>query len=133
MHIKKVLVLDDENYRHNYYKKLYSNCEYFEARNAKTAIELLENEADIDLLHLDFDLFKTPHAPNEYLTGLAVVEYIIDKLDRNKIPKQIKVHSWNNKGHAQMMKILSLHKLKPISEYFPEEAIPFFDETNEVK
>lgn len=118
-----VLVVDDEDCRHEYYKRIYKDrCEYIEARDAYEAIEYLKSLPRIDLLHLDYDLFNTPQKPGkEYLNGYAVVDFVLT-MPREKAPERYIVHSWNWVGHAKMMYTLRTKGYNPISYPYPLEV-----------
>lgn len=101
----KILIIDDEKIRHFGFSKMYPNDELFTAYNVKEAFELLDNNKDPELIHLDHDLkdfeqFNDGRKPIEH-TGMEICSYLIK---RGYLGKVI-IHSWNTVASLKMKKM----------------------------
>jgi CheY-like chemotaxis protein len=112
----KILFLDDDEARHYYFTKIYMDkisnnkeliCEYKMVWDAKTCIEALEANPAFDLVYLDHDLGNKHYVDiNLENTGSEVARHIANKLDKEKRPKAVIVHSWNIIGALNMEQLI---------------------------
>ena len=101
----KILFLDDDPIRTRKARKCFANHELCEAETAEQAIKLLEKDSPYDAVSLDHDLGGKIYCPSNEVSGFAVAEYI-SKMPREKMPKQVVVHSFNLYGAENMIKVL---------------------------
>jgi len=112
----KIFVLEDNEIRIDFFKKICAACTLVIATNAEEAIKLLkQNEYDIILL--DHDLGGEIYVnSNEQNTGFQVVKYmILNKLQQNSY---IIIHSMNYIGAKLMLQNL-------LTNGYEAEIIPF--------
>lgn len=120
----RILVLDDDPARHEWFKGLYPRARVTHARTAAEAIWKISDEV-FDLLHLDHDLemsvegaeqteaglwLPDPEFYNEDTdTGFAVVQAMIEtpveKYPGERRPRVI-IHSYSAGGAARMLRAL---------------------------
>lgn len=120
----KILFLDDDPVRHRIFRAsieppfplwhrigcwrkrkiapMFQNHCVFEI---VTAIEVLQNEARLDIAFLDHDLNGQIYVEERVGTGTEVAEFIAGMTPRAR-PKLVVVHSLNPQGAARMMDIL---------------------------
>ena len=109
---KKLLFLDDDENRHVEMKKrvplaMDASTETIYVYTVEECIDALENKGPFDLVMLDHDLGGRVYVKEVIGTGTEVAEYIRDKLDKDKRPSSIIIHSWNPPGAKRMREILS--------------------------
>jgi CheY-like chemotaxis protein len=112
----KILFLDDDESRHYYFNKIYMDrisnnrelvCEYKMVWDAKACIEALETNPAFDLVYLDHDLGNQHYVDiNLENTGSEVARFIVNKLDKEKYPKAVIIHSWNTVGATNMEQLI---------------------------
>lgn len=101
---KKILILDDMETRHRVFRRNYIGHILTHVYTADDAIKALTEEK-FDVVFLDRDLDE--HAmmgltPLEK-TGEDVVQFIVEKMDRDKWPSTFVVHSWNPDAADRMV------------------------------
>ena len=104
----KVMILDDNEFRHEYFNDVYLGFDVYHAYTYNEAISLL-NKFKFDVVSLDHDLgdFHEPDVLDDYeLTGLDVCDYIRHHLNPDHVPDEIIVHSANPAGAQRMMMCL---------------------------
>jgi len=101
----KILFLDDDPVRTKKARRCFAKDKLHEAETAKQAIMLLEKHSPYDAVSLDHDLGGNIYCPSDEVSGFAVAEYI-SKMPKEKMPKQVVVHSFNLSGAENMRKVL---------------------------
>jgi CheY-like chemotaxis protein len=101
----KILFLDDDSIRIKQARVDFENEALSVAETAEQAIRLLEKYSPYDVISLDHDLGGKIYCPSDDMSGYAVAEYI-SKMSKEKMPKQVVVHSFNPDGAAKMKKVL---------------------------
>jgi len=101
----KILFLDDDSIRIRQARIDFVKDELSVAETAGQAIRMLEKNSRYDLASLDHDLGGNIYCPSDEVSGFAVAEYI-SKMHKEKMPKQVVVHSFNPDGAANMMQVL---------------------------
>ncbi len=101
----KILFLDDDPIRTEIARGCFAEHELCEAETAEQAIKLLEKNSPYDTVSLDHDLSGNIYCPSNELSGFAVAKYI-SKMPKEKMPKQVVVHSFNPGGAENMIKVL---------------------------
>ncbi len=101
----KILFLDDDPNRTKNARKCDAKDELCEAETAEQAIQFLEKHSPYDAVSLDHDLGGNIYCPSDEMSGFAVAEYI-SKMPKEKMPKQVVVHSFNHGGAENMIKVL---------------------------
>ena len=100
----KILVLDDDDVRHEAFKFAYWKYDLHQARTHDEAVALLEKHSPYDRVFLDHDLNDHQYISRER-TGLDTAAFITN-LPRDKHPKEVIVHSWNPDGAKYMVQRL---------------------------
>jgi len=97
--MKNILILEDNDFRINFFKNKLNKFNLFIFKNVQDAIKCI-NENKIDILFLDHDLDKKIFVSiKEENTGYQFAKYIADnKLHFNHII----IHSMNPYGSAKM-------------------------------
>ncbi len=106
----RILVLDDDDERHESFRRyLARDNEVFHVFTVDGAITALIGEPVFDIAFLDHDLndhhYKSEQTGgygNVKLNGFDVASFIAKILAKEKRPKRVVVHSWNEDG-AKMM------------------------------
>ena len=98
----KILVLDDEKYRHEGFDKRFASHDVFHAYDCARAERWLDEHV-FDLACLDHDL---GFAASE--TGQDCARYIA-AMPAERRPREVLIHSWNMAGARSMAAILSGH------------------------
>jgi CheY-like chemotaxis protein len=106
----KILILDDDQVRHDMFRVKYAGHEVVSVLEAKDAIKKL-NEEQFDAVFLDHDLGGAVYVTSGEGTGYEVAVWLSE--NREKQPKQIIIHSFNPVGAANMMGVLPCAILKP--------------------
>jgi hypothetical protein len=95
-----LLILDDEDYRHELIAKQYPNHERFHARNLVQFKKHLRRVGRFDIITFDHDI-----SDDERETGVEAAIYLIS-LGKHYIPGLCIVHSWNTDGAKNIEKVL---------------------------
>jgi hypothetical protein len=107
----KIFILDDDQNRHEAIVKKYPGNYFRHAYNVPQACSLLA-EGNYDAAFLDHDLCDWYKAEAEDAvpverTGLDVVRYLLEKIPRERWPKQVIVHTWNGSRGRLMTALLA--------------------------
>jgi len=98
----KIFVLEDDDYRINFFIEKFCDHNVIVTENAYSAIEYLEHD-EFDFIFLDHDLGE------ENGSGLDVAEYLNDNPDNFNNYANIVVHSWNVPAANRMLALLPNH------------------------
>jgi CheY-like chemotaxis protein len=119
----KVLLVDDDDYRHQVFIKAYKAHILVRTYDYAQAQEYLGlSGPKFDLILLDHDLGEGP-------TGMAVAK-LIAALPQEQRPEVVRVHSWNVDGARQIIAFLkdyaipAYHQLFSVTEGEPGAEIP---------
>lgn len=91
----KILVLDDNEYRHEAFSKKLAGHDVWHTYTAEQTSKVLAHQGPFDVVYLDHDLGETH-------TGMDVARYITGGLAVQKRPLQVIVHSHNTAGAERM-------------------------------
>jgi hypothetical protein len=116
----KILFLDDQDNRHKIFIGSHKSHDIISAYTADEAIEFIRNQSPFDLVSLDHDLGGV-YLPSDENSGYAVAEYIAG-MDKEKLPGEIVVHSWNESGAEKMIKKLGESGIDAL--YRPFQVFP---------
>lgn len=108
--MKNVVILEDAIYRIEGFEKMFSGHNYVITGRAKSAINLLMSGAKKDMLFLDHDLDGKIHVPSGPGTGWEVCKFLAE--NQHFMPKRVILHSHNEKGVAEMKKVLPNAEIK---------------------
>ena len=98
-----ILILDDDNNRHDCFRQWLQDHNCLHVKTAKAAITLLKSDLRFDLVCLDHDLDLCTDPDIESTgTGHDVARFISSHMSIKQIPKKIWIHSWNNYGAMEM-------------------------------
>ena len=99
----RILVLEDNEERRRHFKKglIGHTCAIVET--AQDAIEALKAET-WEIAFLDHDLYQQAYVMSGPGTGYEVAEWLSRNKDR--MPKRVYVHSFNEKGRKRMLEAL---------------------------
>ena len=75
------------------------------AETAIQAVKLLAKHSPYDLVSLDHDLGGKVYCPSDIMSGWAVAVYIAH-MPKEKLPKQVVIHSFNPDGAEKMLNVL---------------------------
>ncbi len=100
----KIMILDNEPERHDVFGDRWAEHELTHVWTYAQAIEALERET-FDRLALDHDLALRLPEPGE-LTGYDVARYLVERVPRERWPKQVVLHSHNGRGRRAMAELL---------------------------
>lgn len=108
--VMKILILDDEQVRHDYFKKIFSaqpEAQLTHVTTVAEAIDELEKNSPFDLVHLDHDLQDTDYMPYPVeRTGADVAHFITRFMAKELHPARVVVHSVNSVGGPNIRNIL---------------------------
>lgn len=105
----RVLVLDDDDNRHNRFREWLIGTIAVHVHTADAAIEALKGPDRYDLVCLDHDLdLCTDMTIEETGTGQDVADWIARVQEPEKWPRAILIHSHNDRG-AESMRDELLH------------------------
>ena len=101
----KVLIVEDNPARHDYFSKVYAGHDIVHAVNYSQAAQALSENA-FDIIQLDHDLgdFQIPEYSTyqmygqRELTGYDVALYLVYNVPQNMWPKKVIIHSVNPNG-----------------------------------
>lgn len=106
--MRRILILDDDENRHDFFRKIFRDCLRVHVYTTKQAIEELSDRPRFDLVCLDHDL-----PISEKLIGVInpgdgaqVAAFIRDFMLPLQYPKAILIHSQNQKGSERIREIL---------------------------
>lgn len=109
----RVLILDDEQYRHVKFKQNLIGHEVVSVETAKDCIDQLENHGPWDWCFLDHDLGGKVFVRSGKGTGYEVAEWLRD--NNHKLPLHVIVHSLNPAGALNMCSIIPNSKHLPFA------------------
>lgn len=119
-----VMLLDDDERRHRWFKKRFSGDELFIAATVNEAKELLA-EGTYDAIFLDHDLLPHHYESNDHddhgSTGYAVAEFLHDNADLQPAATII-VHTRNADAAVKMVQ-----KLRDCGRFVEYCAFPYLD------
>jgi CheY-like chemotaxis protein len=95
----RVLVLDDDELRHQEFDKILRGTCHARARSSAEAIEILSSSPPFDVVFLDHDLDLSPEV--DHGSGLDVARYVAS-MEPGARPRLAYVHSHNAPRAAQM-------------------------------
>jgi CheY-like chemotaxis protein len=101
----RVLVLDDNQNRHDAFARRLEGCHVVHAYTAKQAIDHLAHDKRYDLVCLDHDL-DLVSLIDDTGDGREVADFIALHLGRAKVPPLVLVHSWNEPASAGMVRTM---------------------------
>ena len=110
----KILVLDDDEYRHRAFGKFLAGHYVVYTWNATGALEALKG-SKFDMMFLDHDLQDFNDGVES--TGMDVVKGIV-ALPDDKLPGEVIVHSWNVSEAPRMVNSLVERGIKARHEPF---------------
>ena len=111
----RILVLDDDPERHSHFASNLTSHQVVHVDTYDKVCDQLARSERFDLVYLDHDLndhqARSVGGPTMYggpreLDGRDVATFIAKKLPKDKRPKKVIVHSWNQTGAAQMVAVL---------------------------
>ena len=128
----RILVLDDDDIRHEWFKEYFKDHEAQHVYTVNGAITALISDPQYDFVFLDHDLNDHKYestAAGMYgrteLTGTDVAQFIAEILEPAKKPKQVVVHSWNPDGARRMLGLLKDAGIKTHKWEFRSNESPF--------
>ena len=111
--MKNILILEDNEFRINAFKKQFIGNPPVFVKTAKDAIEQL-NKGNWDVLFLDHDLGDEVYvAPEEENTGSGVARWL--EKHKDKIPRLVIIHSLNPTGQEYIKAILKEAIIMPFA------------------
>lgn len=99
----KILILDDREIRHEYFRNKWGKFELTHVYTAKECIEKLENN-NYDLITLDHDLGDEEMVESGPNTGYEVAKWLAQHPEKQ--PGWIYLHSLNSVGRKNMKFLL---------------------------
>ena len=100
----RILVVDDEEYRHEFFKRAYASLDnvLIQCYSYESALlEISSTPNSFDLIFLDHDLGDSG-------SGYDLAKFIVREIDPKKSPDlEIFLHSMNPIGRANMFALLS--------------------------
>ena len=99
----RILILEDDKKRQVTFKQNLIGHNVVIVETPQEAIALLESE-EWEMLCLDHDLYGKVYVPSGPGTGYEVAEWLSIHKDRK--PKKIFTHSFNEKGRAEILRVL---------------------------
>lgn len=102
----KILFLDDDERRHELYKKYFDANKnnddiLYQTYTAKDTINLLNTESPFDVVQLDHDLGGEVYVTRIEETGYEVALFI-ETMEVKKLPRTVVIHSYNTSGALRM-------------------------------
>ena len=95
----RILVLDDDRERHNWFERAYADHEVWHVYNVEDLRKRMNQLPRFDLVQLDHDLGESEN-------GLRAADFIATVLEERKRPLKCVVHSWNPSGAQRMLRSL---------------------------
>jgi len=104
---KRILVLDDEQARHDVFASILKNEAVVHCYNFDEVIKTMTSGPRFDMVFLDHDLGTGNSEISDqidlpYANGYHVALFICQDLAFEKRPKRILIHSWNEYGAEKM-------------------------------
>lgn len=104
---KRILVLDDEEARHDVFRRIFKNEDAVHCYNFDEVINEMTFSPRFDVVLLDHDLGTGNSELSDKInlptvTGYHVALFICQDLDFEKRPGRIIIHSWNEYGADKM-------------------------------
>ena len=95
----RILILDDEEYRHEAFNKAHAADECWHAYTLRQFMDQIERVKKFDVIYLDHDI-----TDSKATTGLDAVRFLVRTLQAcpDKMPDKVVVHSWNPIGSVIM-------------------------------
>jgi CheY-like chemotaxis protein len=137
----RILVLDDDDTRHEWFKEYFKDFEAQHVYTVDGAITALIADPQYDFVFLDHDLNDNQYKSvthidgdnipgfvgqcRKELTGLDVTLFIARILEPEKRPKEVVVHSWNPPGAERMIQMLREVGIKTHKWEFRSNESPF--------
>ncbi|MFH1415658.1 MAG: cyclic-phosphate processing receiver domain-containing protein [Elusimicrobiota bacterium] len=118
----RILFLDDRESRHRIFIEINPNHEIEPAYTVEKAVNLLECCPSFDVVCLDHDLGGGIYLPSDEKSGFAVAQHIVS-MDRKKQPAIVLVHSWNEEGALNMLKLLREADIQAFYEPFSDNFV----------
>lgn len=109
----RVLILDDEQIRHDYFSVKYEDVDHVHVYTGEEALDILRREPSFDVATLDHDL-------GGGMNGAAVARAMVDpeQLPKDKLPPLVVVHSFNFYGARDMVATFQAAGIKSYWERF---------------
>jgi CheY-like chemotaxis protein len=101
----KVLFLDDDFIRIKQARSYFAFDEVYVAETSTQAMQLLEKHSPFNLVSLDHDLGGDTYCASDMMSGWGVAIYI-SRMPKDKLPKQVIIHSFNPDGAEEIIKVL---------------------------
>lgn len=99
----RILILEDDKKRQAAFRQGLIGHVVTIVESTRETIALLETE-EWDCLWLDHDLDGKVYVPSGPGTGYEVAEWL--SVHKDKMPKQVLTHSFNEKGRAEIVRVL---------------------------
>lgn len=111
----RILILDDEQVRHDHLEEFYSGHEVVHSVTYSHFVHELENGSPWDLIHLDHDLgsgdsYVDGWGDTQFFTGQHAAIRVCELHD-DRLPAEVIVHSVNPVGAASMVYDLKSRKV----------------------
>jgi len=134
----RILFLDDDENRHSEVVYTFNRrCQAFKAigvnihldrvYSADEAIKKLEFTKKYTLVCLDHDLELTKIIGHEYVSGMAVAEYIAYLMPTLLTPSWVHIHSWNGPAAERMEATIRESQVRYISHQPFESQTRYWD------
>jgi len=104
-----MLILDDDEDRHEEFRRVFHNVARKHVYTAAQAIRALRNSPPFDLVCLDHDLEKSAELINvrDPGNGTQVALFINQRLDPDHYPRRVLIHSKNPVRPSRMAALIS--------------------------
>ncbi len=100
----KILFLDDLEKRHRIFRRLNPGHRIFNVYTSSEAIKVLKDQSPLDEVHLDHDLGGV-YLPSDMDSGFGVARFI-SRMSADMRPGRVTIHSWNETGAENMLRVL---------------------------
>ena len=116
---QKILFLDDDLIRHDAFRQRTKdmNVEVTYIETVEQAIKALTN-FKFDIASLDHDLGGQVYVKETEGTGYEVALFIEEKLEEDKLPNEVIVHSYNPAGAERMVYAIKKRIAKCVRQPF---------------
>lgn len=121
----RILIVDDEQLRHDFFARSYAGDEVVHAYGFYEATDALDKGQKFDIIQLDHDLgdHRTPdHMVEMYgryeLTGWHVAHHLAMEMPYDKRPNKVIVHSVNPDGAKSIHMFLERHGFNVVRQPF---------------
>jgi CheY-like chemotaxis protein len=127
--MKRVLILDDDECRHEVFRKLLDSCFRVHVFTAQDAIKQLQT-TQFDLVFLDHDLDMQSRDGVDPGCGMDVAEFINLHMSMDLHPKLVLIHSWNKPAANEMANLIREVNIPVIvKEFSVTRQFPSFGNT----